>query len=95
MKKFFKRSGVLLWIIFLGIYYLNFLQIMADYPYVYFALLGIVAFGGGPLFEKLELKNPKLIDIDKIMKWFMAPLFLPVFIYVSLSLIGFFNPFLN
>ncbi len=95
MKKFFKRVGLVLWIIFLGIYYLNFSQILADYPYVVYVLLGIVAFGGGPLFEKLESKNPKLIDIDKFMKWFIAPLFLPVFIYVSLSLIGFFNPFLN
>jgi len=95
MKKFFKSVGLVLWIIFLGIYYLNFLQILADYPYVYFVLLGIVAFGAGPLFEKLEEKNPKLIDIDKFMKWVIAPLFLPVFIYVAISAISFFNPFLN
>ncbi len=54
---------LVLWIIFLGIYYLIFPQILADYPYVVFVLLGIVAFGSGPLFEKLESKNPKLIYI--------------------------------
>jgi len=86
MKKFFKRVGLVLWIIFLGIYYLNFLQIMA---------LGIVAFGIGPLLMKLEEKNPKLIDIDKFMKWFIAPLFLPLMIYVAIAAIGFHNPFLN
>ena len=95
MKKFFKMSGVLLWIIFLGIYYLNFFQILAEYPYVYFALLGIVAFGGGPLFAKLEEKNSKLIDMNKFMKWFIAPLFLPLMIYVAIAAIGFHNPFLN
>ena len=95
MKKFFKRVGLVLWIIFLGIYYLNFSQILADYPYVVYVLLGIVAFGGGPLFEKLEEKNPKLIDMDKFMKWFIAPLFLPLMIYVAIAAIGFHNPFLN
>jgi len=68
---------------------------MADYPYVYFVLLGIVAFGIGPLLMKLEEKNPKLIDIDKFMKWFIAPLFLPLMIYVAIAAIGFHNPFLN
>lgn len=95
MKKFFKRSGVVLWIIFLGIYYLNILQILADYPYVYLVLLGIVAFGISPLLIKLEEKNPKLIDIDKFFKWFLAPLFLPLIIYVAIMAIGFHNPFLN
>ena len=95
MKKFFKGFGLVLWIIFLGIYYLNFLQILADYPYVVFVLLGIVAFGSGPLLEKLESKNPKLIDIDKFIKWFIAPLFLPLAIYVAVMAIGFHNPFLN
>ena len=95
MKKFFKRVGLVLWIIFLGVYYLNFSRILADYPYVIFVLLGIVAFGSGPLFEKLESKNPKLIDIDKFIKWFIAPLFLPVAIYVAIVLINFNNPFLK
>ena len=95
MKKFFKRVGLVLWIIFLGIYYLNFLQILTDYPYVVFVPLGIVAFGSGLLFEKLESKNPKLIDMDKFMKWFIAPLFLPLAIYVAILAIGFHNPFLN
>ena len=93
MKKFFKRVGLVLWIIFLGVYYLNFSRILADYPYVIFVLLGIVAFGSGPLFEKLESKNSELIDMDKYIKWFMAPLFLPVLIYVAIGLIGFHNPF--
>ena len=93
MKKFFKSVGLVLWIIFLGIYYLNFSRILADYPYVVYVLLGIVAFGGGPLFEKLESKNPKLIDIDKFIKWFIVPLFLPVAIYVAIGSINFNNPF--
>jgi len=95
MKKFFKRVGLVLWIIFLGIYYLNFSQIMADYPYVIFVTLGIVAFASGPLFEKLESKNSELIDVDKYIKWFAAPLFLPLAIYVAIMAIGFHNPFLN
>ena len=95
MKKFFKRVGLVLWVIFLGIYYLNFSQIMADYPYVFFGIAGIVAFSIGPLLEKIESKNPKLIDIDKFFKWFLAPLFLPLAIYVSIMAIGFHNPFLN
>jgi len=95
MKKFFKSVGLVLWIIFLGIYYLNFPRILADYPYVIYVLLGIVAFGGGPLFEKLESKNPKLIGVDKYIKWFVAPLFLPLAIYVAIMAIGFHNPFLN
>ena len=74
---------------------LNFLQILADYPYIYFVLLGIIAFGIGPLLVKLGEKNPKLIDIDKFIKWFIAPLFLPLMIYVAIRLIVFNSPFLD
>jgi len=84
-----------LWVIFLGFWYYNYLQIMDDYEWIALGIMGIIIFAIAPIIDKIDEKYPKLIDMDKFFKWVIGPLFLPLAIHVSLMMVGFFNPFRN